>query len=73
MQEAKAAIKQTLHHLPKNAKIVIDATETFYIDHDVVQLIKDFVNIGSKDKNIKVEFVGFKNDYKMSEAESLVS
>jgi MFS superfamily sulfate permease-like transporter len=69
----KAAIKQTLHHLPKNAKIVIDATETFYIDHDVVQLIKDFVNIGSKDKNIKVELVGFKNDYKMSEAESLVS
>ena len=59
----KAAIKQTLYHLPSNAKIVIDATETFYIDHDVVQIIKDFVKIGSKDKNIKVELVGFKIEY----------
>ena len=61
----KAAIKQTLNHLPKGSKVIIDATDTFYIDHDVVQLIKDFLNIGSKDKNIQVTLVGFKDEYTM--------
>lgn len=61
----KAAIKQTLNHLPVQSKVVIDATDTFYIDHDVVQLIKDFLNIGSKDKNIQVSLVGFKDEYTM--------
>jgi MFS superfamily sulfate permease-like transporter len=61
----KAAIKQTLNHLPGKSKLVIDATDTFYIDHDVVQLIKDFLNIGSKDKSIQVSLVGFKEEYSM--------
>lgn len=61
----KAAIKQTLNHLPKGSKVVIDATDTFYIDHDVVQLIKDFLSVGSQDKNIQVSLVGFKDEYTM--------
>ncbi|MDX2069862.1 MAG: solute carrier family 23 protein [Haliscomenobacter sp.] len=61
----KAAIKQTLNHLPAQSKVVIDATDTFYIDHDVVQLIKDFLNIGSRDKDIRVSLVGFKDEYTM--------
>lgn len=61
----KAAIKQTLNHLPENSKVVIDATDTFYIDYDVVQLVRDFLNIGSKDKNIQVSLVGFKDEYEM--------
>lgn len=68
----KAAIKQTLGDLPKGSRLVIDASDSFYIDHDVVQLIKDFLAIGSKDKNIKVELVGFAKSYKLSE-QSLVS
>ncbi|WP_373553625.1 SulP family inorganic anion transporter [Haliscomenobacter sp.] len=62
----KAAIKQTLNHLPEGSKVVIDATDTFYIDHDVVQLIKDFLTIGSQDKNIQVSLVGFKDEYTMA-------
>ena len=61
----KAAIKQTLNHLPENSKVVIDASETFYIDHDVLELIRDFLNIGSKDKNIQVTLLGFKEEYRM--------
>jgi MFS superfamily sulfate permease-like transporter len=68
----KAAIKQTLGHLPENSHIVIDASDTFYIDHDVVQLIKDFLAIGSKDKSIKVDLIGFEESYKMGK-QSLVS
>jgi MFS superfamily sulfate permease-like transporter len=68
----KAAIKKTLGELPNNSHIVIDASETFYIDHDVVELIKDFLAIGSQDKNIKVELVGFKDQYNMNN-QTLVS
>jgi MFS superfamily sulfate permease-like transporter len=61
----KAAIKQTLNHLPEDSRLVIDASDTFYIDHDVLQLIRDYLNIGSKDKNIEVTLVGFKDEYRM--------
>jgi len=61
----KAAIKQTLAHLPKNSKVVIDAAGTVYIDYDVLELIRDFLNYGSKDKNISVTLRNFKPAYKM--------
>lgn len=64
----KAAIKQTLAHLPENSKVVIDAANTVYIDYDVLMLIRDFVNFGSKDKNIKVSLKNFKKAYKMEDA-----
>ena len=61
----KAAIKQTLAHLPRNSKVVIDAANTVYIDYDVLELIRDFLNYGSKDKNISVTLRNFKPAYKM--------
>jgi len=61
----KAAIKQTLAHLPQNSKVVIDAANTVYIDYDVLELIRDFCNHGSKDKNISVTLRNFKPGYKM--------
>ena len=64
----KAAIKQTLAHLPKNSKLIINAADTVYIDYDVLELIRDFVNFGSKDKNITVELKNFKPAYKMEDA-----
>ena len=64
----KAAIKQTLAHLPPNSKLVIDAANTVYIDYDVLELIRDFLNVGSKDKNISVRLKNFKKSYKMEDA-----
>ena len=64
----KAAIKQTLAHLPVNSKVVIDAAGTVYIDYDVLMMIRDFVNYGSKDKNISVTLRNFKPAYKMQDA-----
>jgi MFS superfamily sulfate permease-like transporter len=61
----KAAIKQTLVHLPENSNVIIDASETVYIDYDVLELIKDFVEFSSADKNIKVDLVGFKEAYRI--------
>lgn len=64
----KAAIKQTLSHLPDNCKVIIDAKNTVYIDYDVLELLKDFMNFGSKDKNVTVELQNFKEAYKMEDA-----
>jgi MFS superfamily sulfate permease-like transporter len=61
----KAAIKKTLHEMPPKSKITIDASDTFYIDHDVLELIRDYVQIGSKDKEVEVVLVGFKDEYKL--------
>jgi len=69
----KAAIKQTFAHLPENCKVIIDATHTVYIDYDVLQLIKDFIQYGSKDKNITVEVVGFRKEYKMENSTHYVT
>lgn len=63
----KAAIKQTLSHLPPNCTVVINAANTVYIDYDVLEMIKDFMNFGSKDKNISVVLKEFKEEYKMQE------
>jgi len=64
----KAAIKQTLAHLPPNSHVIIDAANTVYIDYDVLELIRDFLNYGSKEKNLSVTLKDFKREYKMEDA-----
>ena len=64
----KAAIKQTLAHLPANSNVVINAQDTVYIDYDVLELIRDFLNFSSKDKNITVTLLNFKKAYQMEDA-----
>ncbi len=64
----KAAIKQTLAHLPENSNLEINAANTVYIDYDVLELIRDFLNYGSKDKNITVTLLNFKKEYNMEDA-----
>ncbi|SFA76886.1 Sulfate permease, MFS superfamily [Flavobacterium swingsii] len=59
----KAAIKSTLASIPENSKVIINASETVYIAHDVLDLIKEFKKIKSKEENIKVKLVGFKKAY----------
>ncbi len=59
----KAAIKLTLGHLPENSTVVINATNTEYIAHDVLDLIREFKEIGGPEKGIKVELIGFKDKY----------
>ncbi len=61
----KAAIKLTLENIPKNSYIIIDASEALYIDHDVLELIKEFQTTKTKERNIKLELVGFKPEYKI--------
>ena len=59
----KAAIKSTLAAVPENSKVIINASETVYISHDVLDLIKEFKKIRAKEESIDVKLVGFKKAY----------
>jgi MFS superfamily sulfate permease-like transporter len=63
----KAAIKATLSALPQNSKVVVSADNTVYIDHDVLELLRDFVNFGAKDRNINITLKNFKQEYNMDD------
>lgn len=69
----KAAIKETLHQLPKNSMVKIDATESFYIDYDIVELIHDFEKTIAPQKNIKLEVIGMKSKYSLNTVPSHVT
>lgn len=62
----KAALRETLDHLPEESKVIIDATNTTYIDFDVIELIKEFKEIKAPLKNIDCELVNFKDIYQIS-------
>ena len=61
----KAAIKSTLNEIPENTKVIIDASETIYIAHDILDLIREFKSTRAIDKNIKVRLKGFKKSYNL--------
>ncbi len=59
----KAAIKTTLNEIPEDSKVVIDASDTVYITHDVLDLIREFKEIRAPENNIKLKLIGFKEAY----------
>jgi MFS superfamily sulfate permease-like transporter len=61
----KAAIRETLDHMPEKTSVVIDASNTRYIDFDVIELIKEFKDIKAPLRNIELVLKGFKEEYKI--------
>jgi MFS superfamily sulfate permease-like transporter len=61
----KAAIRETLDHLPENSTVVIDASRTNYIDFDVLELIKEFRDIKAPLKGITLRLEGFQEKYQI--------
>jgi MFS superfamily sulfate permease-like transporter len=59
----KAAIKSTLNDIPENSKVIINAHDTVYIAHDILDLLREFKEIRAVDENIKVKLKGFKKAY----------
>ncbi|CAM3731876.1 sulfate transporter [Flavobacterium saliperosum S13] len=66
----KAAIKLTLSNLPEDSKVVINASDTVYIAHDVLDLIKEFRTINAVEKNIEVSLIGFKEAYELENSKN---
>lgn len=52
----KAVILKTLADIPNDRKVTIDASKTYYIHQDVLDIIEDFL-ISAKTRNIDVELI----------------
>ncbi len=69
----KASLKLTFDHLPHNSKVVIDASNTIYIDYDVLELIKEFQKINAPERNITFVLKGFKDTYRVHNSDQVHS
>lgn len=61
----KAALIAELESIPKSARLVIDARYTQYIDKEILELLKEFKTEQAPNKNIALNFTGFKDNYKI--------
>ena len=52
----KASLRKVLSDIPDGRKITIDASNTYYIHNDVLDIIEDFV-ISAKNRDIEVELI----------------
>ena len=69
----KASIKNTLNHLPENSMVWIDASQSSYIDYDVLELIREFRDFRVPEKNIELHLTGFKEEYEIENSKNVVS
>ncbi|WP_413997836.1 SulP family inorganic anion transporter [Flavobacterium sp. W1B] len=69
----KAAIKLTLSEIPENSKVIINAHDTVYISHDILDLIREFKVTRAVDENIKVKLKGFKKAYELENTPELTN
>ncbi len=63
----RGALLDRLAALPVDSNVVLDATDTQYIDHDVLEIIREFDAVGAKTKNIKLTLLGFKDRYTLDD------
>jgi len=50
----KSTLRNMFHTIPPNARIVIDGSQSLFIDYDIMETIADFIE-SAKSKNISVE------------------
>lgn len=59
----KPTLENTLKSIPEGGHVLIDASNTDYIDPDILDLISDFQNQKAKIQNVTLSLVGFKDRY----------
>ncbi len=63
----RASLSKTLEEIPKNSRIILDASNTDYIDTDIIDMIVDFRDNQAPAKDILVSMVGFKESYELED------
>jgi MFS superfamily sulfate permease-like transporter len=67
----KGAIQYTLTHIPAGARVIIDGTNSRYIDRDVLEVVENF-HAHAHTKKIDVELVGIKPKYEVPRLKELI-
>lgn len=60
----KGAVQYAFVNLPSDSKVIIDASKSMYIDHDVLELIHNFKE-NAFTRNIEVELIEVKDKYEI--------
>lgn len=61
----KGAILFTLDAIPENSKVIINASDTVYIAHDILDSIREFRDIRAPLRNVECTLIGFKDVYNL--------
>ena len=61
----KAAILFTLDAIPENSKVIVNASDTVYIAHDILDSLREYKTIRAPQKNVDVTLLGFKEEYNL--------
>jgi SulP family sulfate permease len=67
----KAAIQYTLNNLPEGSDVIIDGTDSMYIDKDVLEIIHNFRH-NAFTKGTVVEIVNIRDNYEVPRLKELV-
>ncbi len=59
----KGALDETLNSLEEDSDLLIDASETDYLDPDILNLIRDYTNTIGPARGVRVSLRGFKARY----------
>lgn len=63
----RGSLRNVLESLPQRSHVVLDATDTSYIDADCLDLIKDFTASESRARDIVVSLESFKDSYNLKD------
>lgn len=63
----RASLAKTLDQIPKSSRIILDASNTDYLDTDIIDMIVDFRDNQAPAKDILVSMVGFKASYELKD------
>jgi len=63
----RAALDRTLDAVPPGGHVLLDATNTDYIDPDVLDLIREFDEVTGPARGIEVSLLGFRTKYQMED------
>lgn len=61
----KGSILETLHHLPENSSVIIDGSNSVFIDYDVAEAIYDFKDHAAVLKDIHVQLIDIPENEKV--------
>ncbi len=59
----RAALEMTLSGLERGSQVVLDASNSDFIDPDIVHLVREFKEVTGPARSIQVSLVGFKEHY----------
>ncbi len=68
----RASLESALREAPRGSRMLLDARRTDYIDPDVLSLIREFREKTAPAFDITMQLVGFRERYKLSDAEESV-